>query len=158
MGEEPRHVVQFQLVSPFHLPAINRRLSRVDVRLPAGRIVRSSWRHGSGKTFTAATSSRAARPTLVLSHNKTLAAQLYKEFRAFPAQRCPLLCQLLRLLPTRSLHPQRDIYIEKDAIESMRTSIDCVWQPPAPSEPGRCHHRRQRVVHLRLVRPPTTSG
>src|SRR5687768_2024520 len=39
---------------------------------------------GSGKTFTAANViAKLQRPTLVLSHNKTLAAQLYKEFRGF---------------------------------------------------------------------------
>ena len=39
---------------------------------------------GSGKTFTVANViSQTGRPTLVLSHNKTLAAQLYSEFKAF---------------------------------------------------------------------------
>src|SRR5262249_10854199 len=39
---------------------------------------------GSGKTFTAANViAQVQKPTLVLSHNKTLAAQLYKEFRGF---------------------------------------------------------------------------
>src|SRR5262249_41707298 len=39
---------------------------------------------GTGKTFSAAaTIARLGRPTLVLSHNKTLAAQLYKEFKGF---------------------------------------------------------------------------
>jgi len=62
---------------------------------------------GSGKTFTMANVIQAVqRPTLVLSHNKTLAAQLYSEFKEFfPQKRGQLLRQLLRLLPARSLHP-----------------------------------------------------
>jgi hypothetical protein len=57
------------------------------------------------------------KPALVMSHNKTLAAQLYAEFRdpggaalrgvprVLSAQRSPLLRQLLRLLPARGLYP-----------------------------------------------------
>ena len=56
---------------------------------------------GSGKTFTMANViAQCNRPTLVLAHNKTLAAQLCTEFRSF------FLRQLLRLLPAGSLHPQ----------------------------------------------------
>ena len=56
---------------------------------------------GSGKTFTMAQVVAAVnRPTLVMAHNKTLAAQLYQEFkRFFPEQRGRVFRQLLRLLP-----------------------------------------------------------
>ena len=62
---------------------------------------------GTGKTYTIAkVIEKVQRPTLVMAHNKTLAAQLYSEFKEFfPPQRGLLLCQLLRLLPTGSLHP-----------------------------------------------------
>ena len=62
---------------------------------------------GSGKTFTIANVIRNVdKPTLVISHNKTLAAQLYAEFKSFfPQQRRRILRQLFRLLPAGSLHP-----------------------------------------------------
>ena len=80
---------------------------------------------GSGKTFTMANVIQAfGRPTLVLSHNKTLAAQLYGEFKGFfPRNAVEYFVSLLRLLPARSVRPaRRDIYIEKDA--SINEDID----------------------------------
>ena len=45
---------------------------------------------GSGKTFTVANVvERLQKPTLVLAHNKTLAAQLYSEFKSFFPENCP---------------------------------------------------------------------
>ena len=60
---------------------------------------------GSGKTFTMANViARLGRPAIVFAPNKTLAAQLYSEFREFfPEQRGRVLRQLLRLLPARGL-------------------------------------------------------
>ena len=57
---------------------------------------------GSGKTFTMANViQRQQRPTIVMAPNKTLAAQLYGEFKEFfPQERGRVLCFLLRLLPT----------------------------------------------------------
>ncbi len=62
---------------------------------------------GSGKTFTMAqVLAQVNRPALVMAHNKTLAAQLYQEFkRFFPGQRGRVLRQLLRLLPAGGLRP-----------------------------------------------------
>src|SRR5580700_7631994 len=60
---------------------------------------------GSGKTFTMAhTIARVRRPTLVISHNKTLAAQLYEEFKELFPHNAVVFRQLLRLLPARSVH------------------------------------------------------
>ena len=63
---------------------------------------------GSGKTFTMANViAECNRPTLVLAHNKTLAAQLCTEFQdVFPQQRGGVFRLLLRLLPAGSLYPQ----------------------------------------------------
>ena len=48
---------------------------------------------------------KVQRPALILAHNKTLAAQLYQEFKSFFPEQCRrVLCLLLRLLPARSLH------------------------------------------------------
>jgi excinuclease ABC subunit B len=62
---------------------------------------------GSGKTFTVANLvQEVQRPTLVLSHNKTLAAQLYGEFKQFfPTNAVEYFVKLLRLLSAGSLHP-----------------------------------------------------
>lgn len=60
---------------------------------------------GSGKTFTLANViATAQRPTIILAPNKTLAAQLYGEMKAFFSQQCGGVFRfLLRLLSTRSL-------------------------------------------------------
>ena len=60
---------------------------------------------GSGKTFTMANVIQALnKPTLILAHNKTLAAQLYGEFKEFfPGECGGVFCFLLRLLPARSI-------------------------------------------------------
>jgi excinuclease ABC subunit B len=72
---------------------------------------------GTGKTFTAAqVIAQVAKPTLVLSHNKTLAAQLYKEFRAFfPRNAVHYFVSYYDYYQPEAYIPQRDIYIEKDA-------------------------------------------
>src|SRR5271156_3026636 len=72
---------------------------------------------GSGKTFTMAhTIARVNRPTLVISHNKTLAAQLYEEFRElFPHNAVGYFVSYYDYYQPEAYIPQRDIYIEKDA-------------------------------------------
>src|SRR5215212_10022769 len=73
---------------------------------------------GSGKTFTAANViAQLGKPTLVLSHNKTLAAQLYKEFRGFfPKNAVHYFVSYYDYYQPEAYIPQRDIYIEKDAL------------------------------------------
>src|SRR5260370_20169131 len=72
---------------------------------------------GTGKTFTAAhVIAQIGKPTLILSHNKTLAAQLYKEFRAFlPRNAVHYFVSYYDYYQPEAYIPQRDIYIEKDA-------------------------------------------
>src|SRR5437660_1519112 len=72
---------------------------------------------GSGKTFTAANViAQIGKPTLVLSHNKTLAAQLFKEFRSFfPRNAVHYFISYYDYYQPEAYIPQRDIYIEKDA-------------------------------------------
>src|ERR687890_1331051 len=72
---------------------------------------------GSGKTFTMAhTIARANKPTLVISHNKTLAAQLYEEFKElFPNNAVGYFVSYYDYYQPEAYIPQRDIYIEKDA-------------------------------------------
>jgi excinuclease ABC subunit B len=72
---------------------------------------------GSGKTFTMANViARLNRPALVMSHNKTLAAQLYGEFKEFfPHNAVRYFVSYYDYYQPEAYIPQRDIYIEKDA-------------------------------------------
>ncbi len=79
---------------------------------------------GTGKTFTIANViQRVQRPTLVLAHNKTLAAQLYGEFKEFfPNNAVTYFVSYYDYYQPEAYIPQRDIYIEKDA--SINEEID----------------------------------
>ena len=72
---------------------------------------------GSGKTFTMAhVIEKINKPTLVVSHNKTLAAQLYEEFKElFPKNAVEYFVSYYDYYQPEAYIPQRDIYIEKDA-------------------------------------------
>jgi excinuclease ABC subunit B len=79
---------------------------------------------GSGKTFTMANViEKLGLPTLVISHNKTLAAQLFAEFREFfPENRVEYFVSYYDYYQPEAYIPQKDIYIEKDA--SINDEID----------------------------------
>src|SRR3954452_16245910 len=84
---------------------------------------------GSGKTYSAAqVINRVQRPTLVLAHNKTLAAQLYGEFKEFfPENSVEYFVSYYDYYQPEAYVPSSDTYIEKDAsinehIEQMRLS------------------------------------
>ena len=79
---------------------------------------------GSGKTFTMANViQQMKKPTLVISHNKTLAAQLYSEFKTFfPHNAVHYFVSYYDYYQPEAYIPQRDIYIEKDA--SINEDID----------------------------------
>ncbi len=79
---------------------------------------------GSGKTFTVANVIEAVnRPTLVLSHNKTLAAQLYSEFKElFPENAVEYFVSYYDYYQPEAYVPQTDTYIEKDS--SINEDID----------------------------------
>ncbi|MGE4357986.1 MAG: excinuclease ABC subunit UvrB [Candidatus Omnitrophota bacterium] len=72
---------------------------------------------GSGKTFTIANViANINKPTLVISHNKTLAAQLYREFREFfPYNAVEYFVSYYDYYQPEAYIPQTDTYIEKDA-------------------------------------------
>ncbi|MFH1715783.1 MAG: excinuclease ABC subunit UvrB [Planctomycetota bacterium] len=96
---------------------------------------------GSGKTFTMANViARQDSPALVVSHNKTLAAQLYEEFKElFPENAVEYFVSYYDYYQPEAYIPQRDIYIEKDASKnndldrlrlstttSLSTRSDCI--------------------------------
>ena len=72
---------------------------------------------GSGKTFTMANMiQQLQRPTLILSHNKTLAAQLYSEFKSFfPENAVEYFVSFYDYYQPEAYIPQTDTYIEKDS-------------------------------------------
>lgn len=100
------------------------------------RSIREGNRHqtllgvtGSGKTFTAANIIRNLdRPTLIMSHNKTLAAQLYSEFKQFfPENAVEYFVSYFDYYQPEAYIPRSDTYIEKDSsineeIERLRLS------------------------------------
>ncbi|HOF84898.1 MAG TPA: excinuclease ABC subunit UvrB [Treponemataceae bacterium] len=79
---------------------------------------------GSGKTFSMAKIiEKVQRPTLVISHNKTLAAQLYREFKGFfPNNAVEYFVSYYDYYQPEAYVPARDLYIEKDA--SINEEID----------------------------------
>ncbi|MGM0432532.1 MAG: excinuclease ABC subunit UvrB [Spirochaetota bacterium] len=79
---------------------------------------------GSGKTYTMAkVIEQAQMPTLVLSHNKTLAAQLYREFQSFfPDNAVEYFVSYYDYYQPEAYVPSRDLYIEKDS--SINEEID----------------------------------
>lgn len=116
----------FQLVSPFE-PAGDQpgAIASLTDGLNSGRkqqVLKGVT--GSGKTFTMANViQNLGRPTMVISHNKTLAAQLYAEFRDFfPHNAVHYFVSYYDYYQPEAYIPQRDIYIEKDA--SINEEID----------------------------------
>lgn len=87
---------------------------------------------GSGKTFTMANVIKnVSRPALVIAHNKTLAAQLCNEFRAFfPRNRVEYFVSYYDYYQPESYIPSTDTYIEKDSstndeIDKLRNAATC---------------------------------
>jgi len=114
MQEQP-----FQIVSEFQptgdQPAA---IDAMTERLLAGeRFNTLLGATGTGKTFTMAhTIARIGKPTLILSHNKTLAAQLYEEFKELlPNNAVSYFVSYYDYYQPEAYIPQRDIYIEKDS-------------------------------------------
>ncbi len=106
---------------------------------------------GSGKTFTMANIvEQVNRPTLVLAHNKTLAAQLYSEFKEFfPKNAVEYFVSYYDYYQPEAYVPRTDTYIEKDSAHQRRDR----QAPPrcdavAPDPPRRAD-RRLGFLHLR---------
>ncbi|MFC1710044.1 excinuclease ABC subunit UvrB [Patescibacteria group bacterium] len=114
---------------------------------------------GSGKTFTIANViEKLQRPTLIISHNKTLAAQLYQEFREFfPDNAVSYFVSYYDYYQPEAYIPSTDTYIEKDAginelIDKLRlqsttnlltrndciviASVSCIYNIGSPKEYG----------------------
>jgi excinuclease ABC subunit B len=110
---------QFQVVSPFQPQGDQpQAIDKLAAGVNEGRKFQTLMGvTGSGKTFAMAhTVARVNKPTLVISHNKTLAAQLYEEFKElFPHNAVGYFVSYYDYYQPEAYIPQRDIYIEKDA-------------------------------------------
>ena len=110
---------EFRLVAPFQptgdQPAAIERLSDGLTRGLRHQTLLGAT--GTGKTFTIAQAiARHQRPTLVLAHNKTLAAQLYAEFREFfPDNAVEYFVSYFDYYQPEAYLPRSDTYIEKDS-------------------------------------------
>ena len=95
---------------------------------------------GTGKTATMAwTIEQVQKPTLVIAHNKTLAAQLCNEFREFfPDNAVEYFVSYYDYYQPEAYVPQADLYIEKDSSRTT-TSTGC-----ATRRPRRCSHAATR--------------
>ena len=106
---------------------------------------------GSGKTFTMANLiEQVQKPTLVLVHNKTLAGQLYHEFKQFfPAECSRILHQLLRLLSARSLHSAVGYVYCQRCLHQRRDRSNAACRDTVIVAAKRCVDRVVGVLHLR---------
>ncbi len=106
---------------------------------------------GSGKTFTMAKVIEATqRPALILAPNKTLAAQLYGEFKSFfPDNAVEYFVSYYDYYQPEAYVPRTDTYIEKES--SINEQIDRMRHvgDARAARARRRHHRRLGVVHLR---------
>lgn len=109
----------FQVVSPFSpMGDQPRAIEKLTTDLAAGAphacLLGAT---GTGKTFTMANViQRLGKPTLIISHNKTLAAQLYEELKEFfPHNSVNYFVSYYDYYQPEAYIPQRDIYIEKDS-------------------------------------------
>ena len=108
---------------------------------------------GSGKTFTMANViAQCNRPTLVLAHNKTLAAQLCTEFRSFfPNNAVEYFVSYYDYYQPEAYIPSTDTYIEKDS--AINDEIDRLRHSATAALSERRHHCGVGVLHLLAGRP-----
>ena len=144
---------KFELVSPFQ-PAGDQpqAIERLAEGFLQGQLNQTLMGvTGSGKTFTMANViARYGRPTLVMSHNKTLAASYTRNLKSFfPGMRCGI-CQLLRLLSARGLHPPaRHLHRERRRGQRRdRAASPGMYE--CAGQPGRRSGGGERLMHLRF--------
>ena len=137
---------EFQIVSDFkptgdQPEAVDRLVKGLSNQLSQQSLIGVT---GSGKTFTMANIiERVQRPTLVLAHNKTLAAQLATEFREFfPNNAVEYFVSYYDYYQPEAYIPRTDTYIEKDSdmneqLDKLRHSATCLlYTSPSPRDRG----------------------
>ena len=115
---------------------------------------------GSGKTYTIANLiANVNRPTLVLSPNKTLAAQLFSEFKAFfPENAVEYFVSYYDYYQPEAYIPQSDTYIEKDALDQRRDRPHAPLGHPLAAGAARRGGGGLGLLHLRHRRPRDLPG
>ncbi len=110
---------------------------------------------GSGKTFTMANViAGMGRPALVIAHNKTLAAQLYNEFKEFfPENRVEYFVSYYDYYQPESYLPAKDQYIEKDAQINPKIEQASSFSHSLAAVETRCDRRCFGLLYL-WSRPP----
>ena len=110
---------------------------------------------GSGKTFTMANViQQLNKPTLVIAHNKTLAAQLYSEMKEFfPNNAVEYFVSYYDYYQPEAYVPSTDTYIEKDS--AINDEIDKITSLSNSGSVGaeRCDHRGIRILYLWIGKP-----
>jgi len=132
---------------------------------------------GSGKTFTVANVIQAVqKPTLIISHNKTLAAQLYQEFKEYFSENAvSYFVSYYDYYQPEAYIPQTDTYIEKETninaeIDKLRlatttnlltrkdtiviSSVSCIYNLGSPAEYGKSI--LELAPRLKVTRPQVT--
>ena len=106
---------------------------------------------GSGKTFTMAkVIEETQRPALVLAPNKTLAAQLYGEFRNFfPDNAVEYFVSYYDYYQPEAYVPRSDTYIGEGIVDQRADRPHASFRNPRPDGTGRRDHRRLGLLHLR---------
>ncbi len=106
---------------------------------------------GSGKTYTMAKVIEATqRPAIILAPNKTLAAQLYGEFKSFfPDNAVEYFVSYYDYYQPEAYVPRTDTYIEKDFVDQRADRPHAPFGDARAAGARRRHHRRLRVLHLR---------
>ncbi len=168
--------MQFQLVAPFQIsPGQEKAVDQLVKNFATKDEQTLLGLTGSGKTFVMANViNRLQKPTLIISHNKILAAQLYSELKAFfPNNRVEYFISFYDFYQPESYLPAQDMYIEKDSsvneqIEKMRmhavssvvsrndtiivASISCIYSLGNPED------FRAMALNLEVGKPLTRQG
>ena len=110
---------------------------------------------GSGKTFTMANViANLNRPTLVLAHNKTLAAQLCSEFREFfPENAVEYFVSYYDYYQPEAYIPTTDTYIEKDSAVNDEIDKAAPFGDLRPLGAAGRYNRGERILHIHPRRP-----
>jgi excinuclease ABC subunit B len=137
---------EFKLVSPFQPTGDQpQAIAKLTEGLNAGhRYQTLLGATGTGKTYTIAkVIENVQKPTLVIAHNKTLAAQLYSEFREFfPHNAVSYFVSYYDYYQPEAYVPRHDSYIEKETRDQRRDRPPAAVGDHQPDEPPRRGYRR----------------
>ena len=101
---------------------------------------------------------RLGRPAIVFAPNKTLAAQLYSEFREFfPKNAVEYFVSYYDYYQPEAYVPQRDLFIEKDSVDQRAHRADAAVGDQEPARAARRRHRRHASARSTASARPRTT-